>query len=125
LDGTVLPDDGADRIDEKARGGQGRQAVKVCGRIKLDKVESRDPGPLADARDQIDHLRIGEAAGRTRPPRPGSSRVIALKRLVPHDCCADGTCAHRAVRPEIVPYTIRMVRGFGSPCRILYTDIYP
>jgi hypothetical protein len=29
------------------------------------------------------------------------------------------------VRPEIVPYTIYMVRGFGSLCRILYTEIYP
>jgi hypothetical protein len=53
LDETVLPKRCADHIDEKACGGQGPQAAKVGGRIKLDKVESRDPGPPAEACDQI------------------------------------------------------------------------
>src|SRR4051812_3809953 len=64
--GSSLPDDGTDRIDEKPRGGERRQAVNVGGRIELDEVESRDPRPLAEAGDQVDHFSIGEATRGTR-----------------------------------------------------------
>ncbi|MGO8557848.1 hypothetical protein ACC724_39990, partial [Rhizobium ruizarguesonis] len=50
---SILPDDGADRIDQKARGSKGRQPVYVGGRIEIDKVESHDPRPPAEASDQV------------------------------------------------------------------------
>lgn len=65
-----MPNDGADRIDKEARGGQGRQAVNVGRRIELDNVESCDSGPPAEAREQVDHLSVGEGPG-VRAATPG------------------------------------------------------
>ena len=65
--GPNLPDDGADQIDEEARSGQSGQVVNVGGRIELDKIESCDLRPPAEACDQVYHLYVGEAARRAPP----------------------------------------------------------
>lgn len=76
-----LPHDGADHIHEDARCGQCRHTVKVGRRIEFDQIEPYDPGPSAEARDQVDDLYIRQAARRTGryAGHNGEIEAIAIK----------------------------------------------
>jgi hypothetical protein len=108
---SKLPDDGGDHIDEKARGGQSRQTSDVGRRIELDKVESCYPASPADARDQVDHLCVGEAASSTRRyawmmpgSRPSQSRVTTTRArsgISRRAASTPSACASRAVTKRL------------------------